>query len=274
MKQGRKANGYQTTIDFNTVYKEIKLKNASVFLCGLFLLLAAMGSANAALTKIGTAQFGGSGPEYNLIYDADSPFGPITWLDFSNSPSAWGAQMSWAAGLNIAGALTYNINSNYKTDWEKSAWRLPSTVDGYNHPWEEGFDGTTTGGYNITTSEMGHLFYTELGNLGYYDINGSIQIGSGLIKIGNPPDNFNNLLSSWYWSGTEYEFSTDWAWLFDMNNGHQTSGYPNGYARKNDYMGYGLAVRSGQVSTVPVPGAFWLLGSGLIGLAGIRRREK
>ncbi|MCP3873898.1 MAG: VPLPA-CTERM sorting domain-containing protein [Desulfobacteraceae bacterium] len=34
-----------------------------------------------------------------------------------------------------------------------------------------------------------------------------------------------------------------------------------------------MAVRCGQVSAIPVPGAVWLLGSGLFGLTGLRRKQ-
>ncbi len=38
--------------------------------------------------------------------------------------------------------------------------------------------------------------------------------------------------------------------------------------------GYGWAVHSGDVSTVPVPAAVWLFGSGLLGLIGVARRKR
>jgi len=46
------------------------------------------------------------------------------------------------------------------------AWRLPSSRLG---PYQGGYNSTTTGAYSITSSEMGHLFYTELRNSGELD---------------------------------------------------------------------------------------------------------
>lgn len=67
---------------------------------------------------------------------------------------------------------------------------------------------------------MGHLYYTELGNLGYCDTSGNCpQSGWGLNNTGD----FNNLIASysWYWSDTEYAHYPYDAWGFDMNDGFQ-----------------------------------------------------
>ena len=235
----------------------MKKRFLAVLVTGLF-LLTLTGLAQAALTTIGTATYGCS--DYKLIYDADGPFGPITWLDYSKSVNNWAYQKAWAAGLGAS--LTVTLNPGYRTsiDWE-TGWRLPDTVDG-GYSW--GYDGTTAAGYNITTSEMGHLYYTELGNKGFYATDGTNpQDGWGLNNTGD----FDNLLASWYWSGTEYADNPDPTWGFDMNGGYQDDGYEHGDE-------YGLAVRSGQVSAVPVPGAIWLLGSGLAGVVALGRRRK
>ena len=112
-------------------------------------------------------------------------------------------------------------------------------------------------GHNVDGSEMGHLYYVELGN------------SADLFSPFDPEiGDFENLDSRNYWS--------DWAGLvqgfdtyyyFHMGSGCQGTHWDS------SAIASGLAVRSGEVSVVPVPGAIWLLGSGLIGLLGIRRKK-
>jgi len=225
----------------------MKKRFLSVLTTGLFLLCMA-GIANAALTTIGTATYGGS--DYKLIWDNDNNGKSVVWLDYTNTASDWSPQMNWAAGLDQN--LTYNLNPGYSVTWDDTAWRLP--------------DADVSGdivGYYKTGSEMGHLFYTELG------LDGS----SGYILPGElNASEFDNLLGykNFYWSATEYPGYPTSALDFRMYNGYQGSHF-----KASTYSdGCGLAVRSGQVSAVPVPGAIWLLGSGLLGLIGIRRRNR
>ena len=224
----------------------MKKKLLAVLVTGL-LMFGLVGMAQAALTTIGTAQFGGIGTEYNLIWDDDNNGNSVIWLDYTNAGVSQVAHNAWAAGLDST--LTYNIDAAHTVDWDGSSWRLPSA--GVN----------PTSGYNQTTSEMGHLFYNELGLTGgppTYPWYTDEQLNA---------EEFNNLIASWYWSGTEYAGNPGSAWLFDMNSGGQ-----NYYGEVN--VVDGLAVRNGQVSAVPVPGAIWLLGSGLTGLVVARRKKK
>ncbi len=212
--------------------------------------------SHATLTTIGTASYGGS--DYNLIYDDDLS---ITWLDYSNARANWSDQVAWAAGLNGGGVLTYTLNAGVTTSWSGEDWRLSTMVDGI---YSYGFDGSTTGGHNITTSEMGHLFYTELGNLGEYDTSGNLEAVFGLTNTGD----FNNLIASIYSSGTEYSDNPIAAWQFSFNRGMQ-------HNNTKDYEYYALAVRSGDVSVavIPEPSTYLLLGSGIVGLIVWRRKS-
>ena len=208
----------------------------------LFTVISFSGTAAAELITIGTATY--DGQDYNLIYEDDQG---LIWLDYTKRRDKWPNQISWASELNAEGALSYNFNPGITVSWEGD-WRLPKTEDG---PRIYGNDGTTTAGCNITTSEMGHLYYKSLGNLGYYDTNGNArpgwggprdQEGWGLKNKGS----FKNLQPYSYWSSTEYSIHPDHAWDFNMYFGCQGN-----FAFKDAYNYSALAVRPGKVVSVP-----------------------
>ena len=200
-----------------------------------FLCTAGMG--NAALTTIGTATYGST--NYNLIWDNDNTGNSLVWLNYTNGNwTNWTTQTTWTASLESS--LTISLLTGYSVTWTDSTWRLPATWGG-------------TEGYNITTSEMGHLFYIELGNPADYFSPFSPNTGI-----------FENLLVQNYWSGTEH--AGVGAYYFHMGGGSQ-----NTHWKVSEIAG-GMAVRSGDVSAVPIPGAVWLLGSWLLTMTGLRRK--
>jgi len=236
------------------------MKRTYVFVFVLAMVLGFYVQAQATLTTIGQAQYGGT--NYNLIWDNDGPFGSIVWLDYSKDRDTWLNQWVWADRLNNSGTLTYTINPIYSVTWSDK-WRLPKTVDG-PYPYAYGYDGTTAEGYNITTNEMGHLYYTELGNKGYVATDGTYpQLGWGL----NNTASFKNLQAADYWSGTGCNYAPGSVWFFYFYDGSQN------YFNKLSQELYVLAVRPGDVSTVPEPGTMLLLGSGLVTLAGYGRKK-
>jgi hypothetical protein len=179
---------------------------------------AITGTANATLTIIGTATYNGS--VYNIIYD-DNPSGSVVWLDYSNPANTWQNQATWARSLNDTGIITYNLLPVYSVNWSGS-WQLPTTVDG---PDVIGYNGNTSAGYNITSSQMGYLYYIQLGNAGFYDKNGNVQAVSGLTNAG-PFIQLNS--NAWYWSGTEHSDYTPpsfWAFLTSMGTQEELVGY-------------------------------------------------
>ncbi len=185
----KKGNYFQ----YKTKRREVKKDEKDIYL--VFSM-----QANAALTNLGTDSLGNP-----LIYDSDFN---ITWYDYTKSQDTWDNQMTWASGLTV------NFGGTIYDDW-----RLPSTVDG---PYVWGNDGTTTAGYNITSSEMGHLFYTELGNKGYCSTSGYCpQAGWGLKNEG-PFTHLDPV--GYYWSSTEYAATPSNAWFFNFYTGAQQLG--------------------------------------------------
>jgi hypothetical protein len=226
--------------------------------CGCAFALAVSISANAALVDRG----GG------LIYDTALN---VTWQSNANLAAgntfgvsginpdgtmSWTTAQQWIAAMNTANYLGY------------SSWRLPTTaVPDPSSPTVA--TGTSCGtqssipyGYNCTGSELGELFYNELG----------AQWG-GSVPTGNPNYSlFQNILSDYnnypltnFWSGTDAPDSS-YAWLFQFSNGFQT--YTQKFSQQSAW-----AVMSGDVAAVPLPAAIWLFGSGLLGLIGVAGRK-
>ena len=221
------------------------MRRSLVFLCTMLVVLGISTAARATLYDRG----GG------LIYD--DVLG-ITWLQDANYARTSGydsdGRMAWYDAVAWANQLVYQ---GYED------WRLPTTMDG---PWEWGYDGTTTAGYNITTSEMGYMYYENLGNLGFYATDGTYeQPGWGLSNTGP----FINLQPRFYWSGTENAPHPDAAWLFFFDYGYQGIG-PHDIAPHDG--GYAWAVRPGDSVPIPEPSTLLLLCSGLLGLAVFSRK--
>jgi hypothetical protein len=225
----------------------------------LFAIAGFSGNAEAKLTRIGTVTIGksylgesgrgggmpgmqgGGAPasnEYGMIYEDDQG---LVWIDYSSGSKEWPDLVSWAKALNEEGALTYKFNDGVSVAWDGD-WRLPNTVDRAR---KNGYDGSTTAGFNITSSEMGHLFYVSLGNVGYYNKNGEVEPGFAGLKNKGP---FQNLKESIYFSGTVYSIYPNHPWHFNFYYGGQDfTSFTNSYAYP------GLAVREGKVTTSSAP---------------------
>ncbi len=248
---------------------------------GVAIALAFMGMvglSQASLVTIGTAEYDGN--VYKLIYDDDDTGhdgGGLVWLDYSRAGrfTLWVTQKAWAE--TVGSDLTVTLFPGYTTDIDwTTGWRLPDTVDGSyvsgyeGDPDNDGFY-SYTWGYNLANSEMGHLFYAELGNAGYRNTDGTWNV-----PLPPAPDyflqnkgEFENLYADVYYSGTLVASHSGYAWSFMMTYGSQGE-----YSTGSLHDAYAMAVHPGQVSTVPLPQAVLMLGSGLLGLVAIRRRKK
>lgn len=206
-------------------------RDSALALCATF-FLGLSTAAHASLIDRG----GG------LIYDTDLD---LTWLSdanvaagsaFDDGTNTTDGRMSWVNAEAWAASLTTG---------GVSGWRLPFTADP-----DASCNGSGPRGQNCTGSEMGHLFYVELGG----DANSSI------LNTGDPAllALFTNIQGQ-YWSGTTEVGYPDYAWYFTFTDSGQNDAF-----KTTNFM-HAWAVHDGDVAVVPAPGAAWLLGTGLLG---------
>lgn len=176
---------------------------------------------------------------------------PLQLRDINGNPTTITADAEFAydSVLNATWFLTANSTA---LNWSAAnAWAVGLTVGTFSGWALPSADPVCGYGKNCTGSQMGSLYYTALGN----------AAGGPLSNTGP----FKDLLSDYYWSGTEYAPRPSDAWVFDTRNGFQTT-YSKG--RPN----YALAVRPGDVAAVPEP-SNWALLLVVLGVLGARRRR-
>lgn len=189
----------------------------------------------------------GNAATFEAYYDTTLD---ITWLADANAGAGstfddgfnstdgrmtWASANAWAAGLDVNGV---------------TGWRLPTVapINGASFNTAFSNNATTDLGYadadgwidgtGVPVSEMGHMYYVTLGNLGFCTPNDatpsgcSAQAGFGLTNTAD----FLNVQANGYWSGTELSASN--AWNFNFNDGNQNNN------DKNNNL-FAWAVRSG-----------------------------
>ena len=214
-------------------------KHSIIFFALLLPLLILISTSNAIIIDNGdgtVTQIRNDGSVLMWLQDAN--YSMTSGYD-SDGLMNWQEAMDWANTLSFAG---------------HSDWRLPPAdiscgVDPY------------TWAYNCINSEMGHIFYTELGGTASSHIHTSTDPDVAL---------FSNMEHFVYWLSTEYvqdyrQWCTNCSWTFGFDSGDQ-----NNHGKSSG--AYAWAVRDGDVTPVPEPTTMLLLASGLVGLVWFRRK--
>lgn len=154
--------------------------------------------------------------------------------------------------LNITWLRNANVNGKMSRD-AAVAWAAGFSFAGYDD-WRlpKAFD--CDGHYCDPTDEIAHLWYIELGNV----------LGGPMTNTGS----FQNLLPSSYWLGGEFSGYPGLVFWFDAGTGSFVS------TRDGEFFHwYAMAVRDGDVPSIPEPAAYALMLAGLAGIAVMTRRR-
>lgn len=223
-----------------------------------FIAVTATGNAQASLTNVGNGLVYDSNINMTFTGDANlfktlaaSTLNLVSTITNASGLSsgqfnASTGQMDWfgaQAWISYLNTINYAGHTN---------WNLPTTNLVNNNI-------SLSNGYSQTGSPLGELFYSELGG----------EKNKNITATHN--DNFNLFsnvpVSTAYWSGKSNSDTA--AWYFDYTNGNQA------YTAKTNML-YVLPVFASEVSVssaIPVPGAIWLFGSGLIALLSFIKRR-
>lgn len=118
----------------------------------------------------------------------------------------WATAKTWVTAMNAANYGGY------------SDWRLPtvSPQNGSSFNYSSWYNGSSDYGYNVSgqASELGYMYYQNLGAKGYYNTSGNTQSGYGAQGVGTHDGTgydfgaVENVESYAYWSGTAYELNS------------------------------------------------------------------
>ncbi|UOA09829.1 DUF1566 domain-containing protein [Methylobacter sp. S3L5C] len=155
--------------------------------------------------------------------------------------------ITWVADANLAKTSGYDRNG--KMEWSTAvAWANGLDYAGYTD-W-------VLPTINQFTNQLGPVLSKIGRGNGDKDHSGD--------KDDSKYDLFTNVKNDKYWSSEDA--GKDKTRAFDIKGGKQSD-------EKYNKDLYAWAVRSGDVATVPLPGAVWLFLTGMIGVMGLNRRK-
>lgn len=253
-----------------------RLKRAALLMFALGPLTVAVlaPTANATLiSRLGGQAVYDTDLDITWIADANlaasnvfglDPNDPTTRINPDGAMNWFVAYYDWLPALNADGGTGYlGFND----------WRLPATLQP-DLTCSTRFSSLGSIGSGCTGSEMGHLFYEELGGAAGVSI---LDSGDPDLALFQNLEALGNVLG--IWSDTcciipPGGIPNDFAYYFLFDSGTD-SGQQNAGPKLNpNGLWIPWAVRDGDVLSVPEPSTLVLMGIGVIGLGWIGRRKK
>ncbi len=230
---------FRESLHLKSLTKEVRVMTGRCTLVAvLMVVLGFTVSAHAILIDRGDGMIYDTG--FNITWLQDANYAQTRGLGYNSTGGmSWRDAMSWAENLDYGGYTDWRLPSTLDPD--------PSCSDSINA------DGIYVGSVNCIGSEFGHLYYIEFGN----------APGGPLLYTGP----FFNIQPGVYWTSTEFLGPGSYPWQFSFYSGSQIIFDPG-------CCDYAWAVRDGDVAAVPEPATLLLLGSGLVGLALMRKKFK
>jgi hypothetical protein len=201
----------------------------------------------------------GDGMIYDDVLD-------ITWLQDTNYVVTSGyAAANVSPEVTLEGAMDWWAAKEWVDQLDYGGfedWRLPSVRE------------ITDQGYNITTGELGYMFYVNLGGQAHSDAGCSPNcLGDGSFVDGETGMtlSFINIIYGQpltYWYAEELPDDTNFALVL-----HYTKGVQSGDA-KAIAGDWAWAVRDGDVTDVPEPHVTWLYGAAFLVLCALKQMRR